>query len=211
MKNGHVVGGDGESLVYKGGFGCMKWCSTREKAKGKRQKAKRQRRLIVLENLFLELANSQASAEDGDSSSKRLVVALYEALNSGDSDAVVKIVAPDLEWWFHGPPSHQFLMRMLTGQGPHQSFRFVPLSIASFGSTVIVEGCDAPRNIAWVHAWTLTNGIITHVREYFNTALFVTRFDHSDDILPSGRFPSLWQSTLSSLVGKSVPCLVLAI
>ncbi|TKY47601.1 Wound-induced protein 1 [Spatholobus suberectus] len=157
------------------------------------------------------------SAEDADSSSKRLVLALYDALNSRDSDAVVRIVAADLEWWFHGPPSHQFLMRMLTGDSAAaaDTFRFVPQSIASFGSTVIVEGCDAPRAIAWVHAWTVTDGIITHVREYFNTALTVTRFDDSDEIVPAssgtGRLPCVWESSVSGRVGKSVPGLVLAI
>ncbi|KAK7311172.1 hypothetical protein RJT34_09134 [Clitoria ternatea] len=165
---------------------------------------------------FLELANSQGTSGDGDSSNKRLVLALYDALNSGDSDAVVKIVATDLEWWFHGPPSHQFLMRMLTGDSADAvNFRFVPQSIASFDSTVIVEGCDASRAISWVHAWTVTDGIITQVREYFNTSLTVTRFADSDEILSvtagSGRLPCVWESSVSGRVGKSVPGLVLAI
>ncbi|KAG4975278.1 Wound-induced protein 1 [Glycine soja] len=165
---------------------------------------------------FLELANSQASGSDADSSNKRLVLALYDALNSGDSDAVVKIVAADLEWWFHGPPSHQFLMRMLTGDSAaDNSFRFLPQSIAAFGSTVIVEGCDTARNIAWVHACTVTDGIITQIREYFNTALTVTRIHDSGEIVPAssgaGRLPCVWESSVSGRVGKSVPGLVLAI
>ncbi|QCD98705.1 hypothetical protein DEO72_LG6g3427 [Vigna unguiculata] len=166
-------------------------------------------------NLFLELANSQASASDADSSNKRLVLALYDALSSGDSAAVAKILAADLEWWFHGPPSHQFLMRMLTGDSTAETFRFVPQSTAAFGSTVLVEGCDTARNIAWVHAWTVADGIITQVREYFNTALTVTRFENSGEIVPAssgtGRFPCVWESSLSGRVGKSVPGLVLAI
>ncbi|KAF7816535.1 wound-induced protein 1-like [Senna tora] len=159
-----------------------------------------------------ELANSQASLEDGDSSSKRLVVTLYEALNSADSDTVVKIVATDLEWWFHGPPSHQFLMRMLTGQT--SSFRFIPQSITCFGPTVLVEGCDNSRSISWVHALTLSHGIITQIREYFNTSLTVTRFAHSDisaAAADSLRCPCLWESSVSDRVGKSVPGLVLAL
>ncbi|XP_047151522.1 wound-induced protein 1, partial [Vigna umbellata] len=166
-------------------------------------------------NLFLELANSQASPSDADSSNKQLVLALYDALSSGDSAAVAEILAADLEWWFHGPPPHQFLMRMLTGDSTAETFRFVPQSIAAFGSTVLVEGCDTTRNIAWVHAWTVADGIITQVREYFNTALTVTRFEASGEIVPAssgtGRFPCVWESSVSGRVGKSVPGLVLAI
>lgn len=112
---------------------------------------------------------------------------------------------------------------MLTGEDSSSSdtdttaFRFVPQSLASFGSTVIVEGCDTSRAISWVHAWTVSDGIITQVREYFNTALTVTRFSKSGspEIVPaenrSGSFPCVWESSVSDRVGKSVPGLVLAI
>lgn len=147
------------------------------------------------------------------------MLALYEALSSCDVDKVQKLLAADLEWWFHGPPSHQFLMRLLTGtssSSDKDSFSFVPQSVAAFGPTVLVEGCDKVRNIAWVHAWTVTDGIITQVREYFNTSLTVTRFGSADDqsdfaaITPL-HCPSVWESSLASQFGKSVPGLVLAI
>lgn len=120
-------------------------------------------------------------------------------------------MASDLEWWFHGPPSHQFLMRMLTGDSSaavHDTFRFVPQSLVSFGSIVIVEGCDTSRAISWVHALTVADGIVTQVREYFNTSLTVTRIADtgSDEIVPC-----VWESSVSDRVGKSVPGLVLAI
>ncbi|XP_028782260.1 wound-induced protein 1-like [Neltuma alba] len=158
-------------------------------------------------SLSQELANSQAREEDNDSSRKKLVLTLYDALNSGDSETVVGIVASHLEWWFHGPPSHQFLMRLLTGHpSSSHTFRFLPQSIASFGPTVVVEGCDPSRSISWVHAWTVADGIITQVREYFDTSLTVARFGHSNS-----SDDSLWESTVSNLVGKSVPGLVLAL
>ncbi|PSS32505.1 Wound-induced protein [Actinidia chinensis var. chinensis] len=115
------------------------------------------------------------------------------------------------------------MMRLLTGSATSsstQSFEFVPLSVAAFGSTVLVEGCDHARSISWVHAWTVTHGIITQVREYFNTSLTVTRFGNTDKSSPSDfsssritalHCPSVWESSLSNLVGKSVPGLVLAI
>lgn len=148
------------------------------------------------------------------------MLALYEALSARDVDKVQQLVAPDLEWWFHGPPSHQFLMRLLTGNTDRDSssFHFVPQSVAAFGSTVLVEGCDQARNITWVHAWTVTDGIITQVREYFNTSLTVTRFGTADSSsssdfaqITSLHCPSVWESSLAGQVGKSVPGLVLAI
>jgi ketosteroid isomerase-like protein len=148
-----------------------------------------------------------------------VVLALYEALSARDVDTVHKLLAPDLEWWFHGPPTHQFMMRLLTGTATSDSsdsFHFAPQSIAAFGSTVLVEGCDVDaRSISWVHAWTVTDGIITQVREYFNTSLTVTRFadstDQSSSSITSVRCLSLWESSLSKQAGKSVPGLVLAI
>ncbi|CAN1172873.1 Wound-induced protein 1 [Linum perenne] len=181
------------------------------------------------------MANSDDLAESSlERKNREVVLSLYEALSCRDVDTVTKILAHDLEWWFHGPPSHQFMMRLLTGadnrekdqiQVRPQPFEFVPKSIASFGSIVIAEGCDSEREIYWVHAWTVTDGIITQVREYFNTSLTVTRLSSSKYNINGGRSksksstaeitrvhcPSIWESSLSNLVGKSVPGLVLAI
>ncbi|CAN0909851.1 Wound-induced protein 1, partial [Linum grandiflorum] len=149
------------------------------------------------------LANSDELAE---SKNREVVLSLYEALSCRDVHTVTKILAHDLEWWFHGPPSHQFMMRLLTGAALPQSFEFVPKSIASFGSIVIAEGCDSERDIYWIHAWTVTDGIITQVREYFNTSLTVTRSSTAE--ITRVHCPSIWESSLSK---KSVPGLVLAI
>ncbi|XP_022747601.1 wound-induced protein 1-like [Durio zibethinus] len=124
------------------------------------------------------------------------------------------------------------MMRLLTGASSDDSFHFEvdPRSLSTFGSTVIVEGCDQSRSISWVHAWTVTDGIITQVREYFNTSLTVTRLGNSsqsqnyDSSSPSSsstspltaeitpvHCPYVWESSFSNKVGKSVPGLVLAI
>ncbi|KAJ1426314.1 Wound-induced protein Wun1-like [Sesbania bispinosa] len=102
-------------------------------------------------------------------------------------------------------------MRLLAGHTSTNSFSFIPHSITSFGATVLVEGCDNTLSISWVHAWTVTHGIITHLREYFNTSLTVTRIssDSSEsEIITTG---SVWESTLSQRVGKSVPGLILTL
>nr|TKS07648.1 uncharacterized protein D5086_0000111140 [Populus alba] len=184
---------------------------------------------------FQELANSQEILAEitepkpptSSRKSQEVVLAFYEALKSRDVDTVHKILAHDLEWWFHGPPSHQFLMRLLTGEQNDNDvpFEFSPISTTSFGNIVVVEGCDTSRSISWVHAWTVTDGVITQVREYFNTSLTVTRLGNQSqpsdfksksksssttEISPV-HCPSVWESSLSDRIGKSVPGLVLAI
>ncbi|GMH05062.1 hypothetical protein Nepgr_006902 [Nepenthes gracilis] len=177
-----------------------------------------------------EMANQETILEDGESN-KGLVLTLYDALSSRDVATVHRLVASDLEWWFHGPPSHQFLMRLLTGaddseSGDSSSFAFVPQSIIPFDSLVIAEGCIRSRSIFWVHAWTVSDGIITHVREYLNTSITVTRLGTSTNqsspsgiasssssisSAPSHRCQPVWESGLSKQFGKSVPGLVLAL
>lgn len=152
-----------------------------------------------------------------------MVHALYEALNERNVEAVHRLLEPDIGWCFHGPPSCQHMMRLLTGTSPDESFFFDPVSIAAFGSTVLVEGQGWSRGstipVQWIHAWTVTDGRITQVREYFNTSLTVTRLGDPE---LAARPPSaggskshcmpLWQSRLSGGAGKkSVPGLVLAI
>ncbi|KAI4302442.1 hypothetical protein MLD38_038187 [Melastoma candidum] len=168
-----------------------------------------------------------APSPGGKEGAVGVVRALYEALCSRDVDTVHRLLAPDLEWWFHGPPSHQHLMRLLTGshgrrQQPQQQqppFAFVPDTITSFEGLVIAEGHER-CSVFWVHAWTVSDeGVITQVREYFNTSLTVTRFGGTEassseiTTVPStdALCASIWESSLSDQVGKSVPGLVLAL
>ncbi|KAL3530950.1 hypothetical protein ACH5RR_010272 [Cinchona calisaya] len=86
------------------------------------------------------------------------VTALYEAINAKDVRTVKRLLAPDLEWWFHGPPSQQHLMRFLTGrldstdQNNCSLFVFKSLSVVAFGSLVLVEGFHEKNSVTWVHA-----------------------------------------------------------
>ncbi|CAL9178707.1 unnamed protein product, partial [Musa hybrid cultivar] len=155
--------------------------------------------------------------ESVEDRNKWAVLTLYEALNARDVERVQQLLAPDIEWWFHGPPEHQHMMRMLTGAEEEETaaaFRFQPERVAAFGSTVVAEG-RAP-NAAWVHAWTVApDGIITQVREYFNTSLTITRVAASS---ASSKEPAgsthclhLWQSRRPVPPEKSFPGLVLAI
>ncbi|XVF08364.1 hypothetical protein REPUB_Repub06bG0220200 [Reevesia pubescens] len=140
---------------------------------------------------------------------KAIVDTLYKALAHGDTSTVVKLLASDLEWWFHGPPRCQHMMRVLTGESSHTEFRFEPRSIEVVGDCVIAEGWEGAQ-VYWVHVWTLNDGLITQFREYFNTWLTVR------DVKPScweieHESLTLWQSQPRDLARRSLPGLVLAI
>ncbi|XP_058110495.1 wound-induced protein 1 [Magnolia sinica] len=113
-------------------------------------------------------------------------------------------------------------MQLLTGDSSGSSFEFVPQTIKALGSIVLVEGHEPNHNISWVHAWTVSDGVIIQVREYFNTSLTVTRLDNSSQSSsPSSPSSSssrsfhclspVWESRLYDGTGKSMPGLVLAI
>ena len=162
------------------------------------------------------LGADPAAAETEEQRNKFLVLRLYEALNGRDHAAVQALLAPDLEWWFHGPPKHQHhMMRVLTGAGAgsnNNNFSFVPRSVDALGSTVIAEGPPADQchirntNVYWVHAWTVgPDGVITQLREYFNTDLTVTR------LAAATKCKCVWQSRRPDRATNSLPGLVLAL
>ncbi|KAK1312885.1 Wound-induced protein 1 [Acorus calamus] len=170
--------------------------------------------------------NDQQQQEEEEEHKKSLVRALYDALNARDVSVVHRLLAPDIEWWFHGPPDLQFMMRLLTGSVSSFNepfFPFLPIKIVAFGPTVLAEGShslpkavdegsdDDARHVSWVHAWTVgDDGIIVQVREYFNTSVTVTRVAAATTSSSSLHCLSqpLRESTVSE---ESVPGLVLAI
>ncbi|XAR68746.1 hypothetical protein NMG60_11000104 [Bertholletia excelsa] len=139
---------------------------------------------------------------EAENQNKAAVKALYEALARGKRDIVARLVAGDLEWWFHGPQNCQHMMRLLTGSGEPE-FQFEPRSVTAIDDRVIVEGWEGAQAY-WVHVWTLKDGLITQFREYFNTWLTVTE-------LIGHNSPTLWQSQPRDLARRSLPGLLLAI
>ncbi|XP_025792100.1 uncharacterized protein LOC112873335 [Panicum hallii] len=183
-----------------------------------------------------ELAALAGTEESEEQRNRFLVLRLYEALNARDARRAQELLAPDLEWWFHGPPARQHMMRLLTGaEKGSGGFVFSPRSVDAFGSTVIAEGADDARQLYWVHAWTVgPDGVITQLREYFNTDLTVTLLSgaasaksaaaiaaappkqdaasSSSAAASSSTGPKcLWQSRRADRAHKSLPGLVLAI
>ncbi|KQK14507.1 hypothetical protein BRADI_1g16760v3 [Brachypodium distachyon] len=160
-----------------------------------------------LEGFASEFEFDTDQRETAEQRDKFLVLRLYEALGAGDRAAVHSLLAPDLEWWFHGPPKHQHMMHLLTGT-PSSSFAFVPHSVDALpgSGTVIAEGAGEHGGCYWVHAWTVgPDGVITQLREYFNTDLTVTRL-----LANSGKC-CVWQSRRPDQAQNSLPCLLLAL
>ncbi|XP_030466038.1 senescence associated gene 20-like [Syzygium oleosum] len=141
---------------------------------------------------------------------KATVEALYAALALGDSTVVAKLLASDLEWWFHGPPRCQHMMRVLTGESDYSEFTFRPRSITAIGDEcLIAEGWEGAQAY-WVHVWTLKNGLITQFKEYFNTWLTVREVSSPRwEVARASHM--LWQSHPRDLLDRSLPGLLLAI
>ncbi|KAI4324487.1 hypothetical protein MLD38_029974 [Melastoma candidum] len=162
-------------------------------------------------NEFDSLNGWEFGEETEEMRKEAVVRTLYKALALGDSVAVEKIIAEDLEWWFHGPPGCQHMMRVLTGGSDISEFEFRPRRVTPIGDCVIAEGWEGDTSY-WVHVWTVKDGVIVQFREYFNTCLTVR------DMRPPLRWAearhassTLWQSQPRNLSDQSLPGLLLAI
>ncbi|XP_015897659.3 senescence associated gene 20 [Ziziphus jujuba] len=138
------------------------------------------------------------------------VETLYKALAQGQTETAASLLASDLEWWFHGPPRCNHMMRVLTGEASHTAFLFEPRSVTAIGDCVIVEGWEGAK-VYWVHVWTLKNGVITQFREYFNTWLTVRDVRPPRWEIGHDQSLTLWQSQPRDLFRRSLPGLLLAI
>ncbi|KAI4353491.1 hypothetical protein L6164_002437 [Bauhinia variegata] len=156
---------------------------------------------------------SPATGQEVEMQNKKIAEELYKALlGQGEMDEVANLLASDLEWWFHGPPQCQHMMRKLTGEKAHNNgFKFEPRRITAIGDCVIAEGWE--DQAYWVHVWTMKNGLITTFREYFNTWLVVRYLRPLvwEERQDSSTSMTLWESQPSDLYRRSLPGLVVAI
>ncbi|KAH7289447.1 hypothetical protein KP509_30G002100 [Ceratopteris richardii] len=158
-----------------------------------------------------ELAKlSKLAVDTVEEENLRVIIDFYETLRAGTAGEVHAYFASgDLDWRFHGPACDQHLVKFLTGAHSSLSFQFVPESVRTVGNNVFVEGQGQKgtphENKFWVHVWTLKDGRIVQLREYFNTSLTV--LNSSSYMAPNA---PLWQSQLGRGHGKSTPSLILA-
>ncbi|KAK8921778.1 hypothetical protein KSP39_PZI020836 [Platanthera zijinensis] len=154
---------------------------------------------------------------------KKIVLRLYKGIARGETGKVAALLAPDLDWWFHGPPGRDHMMRILTGADEdHRSiFRFNPRRVEEAGRWVVAEGWELAADAYWVHVWVIDGGIITQFRECFNTSVTVREL--SPKLPPKtaaagwptggqrsvGPGLTVWES--QERLGRSLPGLVLTI
>ncbi|AES69542.1 putative wound-induced protein, Wun1 [Medicago truncatula] len=150
------------------------------------------------------VSNASWTESELENRNRRVVKMVYKALlRGGETEKIAKVVGKELEWRYHGPPHCQHMMKMLTGESTQKSFKFRPRRMRSvMGDRLIVEGWEDVGEY-WVHVWRVKDGIITQLREYFNTLLTVVSEDGNE-----GR---LWRSTPWARVQGSLPDLVLSI
>ncbi|KAG9455169.1 hypothetical protein H6P81_008073 [Aristolochia fimbriata] len=155
----------------------------------------------------------ESPAESPVRDERATVEILYGALVEGELGTVARLLAPDLEWWFHGPPQCQHMKRLLTGASARLDFRFVPRRITPIGGRIFVEGWEGAR-VYWAHVWTLRDGVITQFREYFNTWLTVRDLSVGPFMWEPNRVgtgTTLWRSGPMENPNGSFPEIVLAI
>lgn len=172
---------------------------------------------VVVSSFSEDLATEIALESEEAIANEGVIRALYKALAQADAQRLVsRLIVPDLDYWFHGPPRQDHMMRLLTGVTSCDSFPFQPVRIFAHNSKVFVEGKHPTRrNLFWVHIWTLKEGLITQLREYFNTGVVVTDLKENlptASLVQSYPCNTVWQSQLwKSKEGKSIPGFVLAI
>ncbi|GKB30220.1 senescence-associated protein 20 [Tanacetum coccineum] len=72
----------------------------------------------------------------------------YKVLAARDAKMVQYLLAPDIDWWFHGPATHKYnLMQVLTGICEFDlNDSYEPLVVASIGTIVVAEGYHIHEN-----------------------------------------------------------------
>ncbi|XP_028768956.1 wound-induced protein 1-like [Neltuma alba] len=161
---------------------------------------------MTCDEISPENSGGPTVAVEVENKNRKAVKMLYKALRHGDREKVTKLVAPNLEWWYHGLPNFHYMMKMLTGESMQSAFKFRPRRIRTVGERVIVEGWEEAAGAYWVHVWGLKQGIITQFREYFNTLLTVVL-----RVSENGKEARLWQSMPRARLNGSLPDLVLVV
>ncbi|CAM6080119.1 unnamed protein product [Sphagnum tenellum] len=123
-----------------------------------------------------------------------LVKRLYDAIRDEDVTTIQALLAPELDWWYHGPYGHQHMKFLLTGITRFHTFGFIPTDFWVIGNRVFVEGhgllmqelpsaattvdslnSSSTARSSWVHVWTVKDKkVLVVLREYVNTAIIVT-------------------------------------
>lgn len=130
-----------------------------------------------------------------DSANVQVVMQLYSAFGRGDVATILGILADDIDWLFVGRPEdvpfagshrgHQQMIKFFTLVGQTAEVQeFGPNEIMAFDDKVLVLGHERVRVRAtdrvfetdWLHLFTLQDGKIVRLREYYDTAAMAAAY-----------------------------------
>ena len=115
----------------------------------------------------------------------------YEAFSRGDVQALLDLLADDIEWASPGPPELPTAGHRRGRQQVAEFFQrvdqvfeiqqFEPKAFVAQGDLVVVLGTDTARIKAtgkvvsehWAHAFTVRGGKVVQMREYIDTSAVV--------------------------------------
>ena len=125
----------------------------------------------------------------------QIVQDLYSAFGRGDAPAILNLLAEDIDWFFNGRPSdvpfagqrqgHAQMIEFFTivGQscavlafGPHEIMAFDDKVLSLGNERVQVRATGKIFGTEWAHLFTIQEGKIVKLREYYDTATMAEAF-----------------------------------
>ena len=124
-----------------------------------------------------------------------IVQQLYHAFSKADIESVLALMSDEVDWLFYGPSVIPFAGHYHGPEQVEQFFRtaldtmdfieFEPQEfVGASQSRVLVQGHEKGRakttnrgwEVEWAHVFTLAEGKIIKMREYYDTAALVAAF-----------------------------------
>ena len=125
----------------------------------------------------------------------QVVEQLYTAFGGGDVPGILGVLSEDVDWLFVGRPQdvpfagprrgHQQMIEFFTIVGQTvEVFEFGPSEIMAFDDKVLVLGHERVRVRAtdkifetdWAHLFTIQDGKIVRLREFYDTATIAAAY-----------------------------------
>lgn len=130
-----------------------------------------------------------------DQTNIQVVQRLYQAFKAGDGPGIFSVIAPDIDWKFNGRSTdvpfaghfrgHAELMNFFgtvaqTAEviefGPHELYAFDDKVVSLGGEQVRARATGRIFQTDWIHFYTIKDGQIVRLREYYDTAAMAEAF-----------------------------------
>lgn len=131
-----------------------------------------------------------------EQANEQVVYRLYEAFGQGDIQGILDTLSEDVDWLFVGRPEdvpfagqrrgHEQMKEFfgIVGETVAEIYEFGPREVMSFDDKVLVLGHERVRVRAtdrvfetdWAHLFTVREGRITRLREFYDTATMAEAF-----------------------------------